>query len=393
MPFSSPSYFPSVRTTDRIIGLNAGSGQSGDRVFFGGQDAGRNSSIQNAIIIGSLAGDAGITDAELDGSTIIGQGAAGALTLANRAATSDRAVTVLGGGALGAAVNAGGSVVVGSLALSAYVGSSAIGGGTSAMVVIGADALRDINGVVGNELPPISSVVIGCRAALGTNGSIWNLQSSVLIGNEVALNTGAAASVGAGFSDSVIIGHRAALAAGQTGTSQLNVLIGSNVVGSLSTGSSNVVIGASAALGTTSSNNVLLGANIGGNNILTSCIGIGQAASIPNNSQRCIYLGANAGTTAPAQLTDLLLIETAVGGTKRTAVYAVMGNTGTNIILGNSTEATDRDTGGAGALNIVKLINGAVGAANPVGGGYLVAVAGALRWIGSAGTNTLLAPA
>jgi hypothetical protein len=47
---------------------------------------------------------------------------------------------------------------------------------------------------------------------------------------------------------------------------------------------------------------------------------------------------------------------------------------------------------GATAANVVRVINGAAGAVNPVGGGYFYVLNGALHWVGSSGTDTIIAP-
>lgn len=46
---------------------------------------------------------------------------------------------------------------------------------------------------------------------------------------------------------------------------------------------------------------------------------------------------------------------------------------------------------GAAATNVVPLPNGAAGAINPVGGGYFYVLNGALHWVGSSGTDTVIA--
>jgi len=65
-----------------------------------------------------------------------------------------------------------------------------------------------------------------------------------------------------------------------------------------------------------------------------------------------------------------------------------------NVILGNSNAGgTLLDFGTGGPTNVVKLINGSKASSNPVGGGYFYVAAGALHWVGSAGTDTVVAPA
>jgi len=58
-----------------------------------------------------------------------------------------------------------------------------------------------------------------------------------------------------------------------------------------------------------------------------------------------------------------------------------------NLIIGNSTFGTDRDTQGT---NAVKLLNGTRGAGNPIGGGFFYVVGGLLRWFDSAGVESAL---
>jgi len=117
-------------------------------------------------------------------------------------------------------------------------------------------------------------------------------------------------------------------------------------------------------------------------------------ATINNSGSGNILVGPSAALLGPLSISsNVLLVESVVGGVKGTAIYGVMSSSGTNLVLGNSTESTNRDTGGVGSQNIVKLLNGAKGASSPVGGGFFYVSAGALRWVGSSGTDTLIAPA
>ena len=77
----------------------------------------------------------------------------------------------------------------------------------------------------------------------------------------------------------------------------------------------------------------------------------------------------------------------------RAAIYGRMDQG--NLILGNSVQGTNRDwRGTTNPTNAVKLLNGTIGSgANTTGGGYFYVNAGALHWVGSAGTDTTIAAA
>src|SRR5882672_899920 len=85
MPVSSPSYFPPERGNGSIVGITAGANTIGARQFLAGNSAGNNSQINDLIVIGWHAFNAGtvavpITDATAAGTIVIGNNAASTFT-------------------------------------------------------------------------------------------------------------------------------------------------------------------------------------------------------------------------------------------------------------------------------------------------------------------------
>ncbi len=380
MPFSSPGYFGAVGNIDRIVGQNAGRGQSGNRVFLGGILAGRNSLASDLVIIGSGSGAGGLIAAQT-GTVIVGSGNAPLLVGGAQGPSVIVGFNNLPLQAL--ATNFGHNVFIGSGIATACNGSGGLTQTTC--VVIGHGAMGDIGEASPANATWSNSVIIGHNAARG-GADFRTISTSVVIGSGAAENFGSG--LGSTLSASVLIGYQA----GRSLVTGGNTLIGSDCAPSLTgaTVGGNVMIGGSNDTQGNVSNNVIVGHSSGissggsGNTIVGS----------DNNKQfasRNIVLGWDADSGMPSGLSDILVIGTQQTGTVRGAMYADMASG--NVILGRSEEGINRDMGGVGALQILKLLNGAVGATNPIGGGYFYVSAGALRWKGSAGTDTLLAPA
>jgi hypothetical protein len=81
-------------------------------------------------------------------------------------------------------------------------------------------------------------------------------------------------------------------------------------------------------------------------------------------------------------------LETIIAAVKRTLLYGKIDQGG--LVVGNSTGAVNRDVDGAASRNILKLINGVVGAGAPVGGGYFYGSGGDLHWMATDGDDTNL---
>lgn len=379
----------SVRPIDRQSGPAAGAGASGNRSIFLGSGAGLNSAISNFIAIGNGTAGNGINDtANLNGSTIIGQGSA---PFVKTGAGTGIPITVLGSNNLqqfNSAANSGidSTVIVGSTILnggtaanmstSVYMGTNlfpnaSIFPATTKTVVIG----NRINTPAADGHTSIANNTVMIGTDLFTTGYNSQYSSSVIIGASInGSNTN-----GVIMGPNVVIGTNIGLSAGPTGC----VVIGP---GSTYGGSANAA----------SVNNVILGPSISYSGSSNTVIGNGAAAPPTplDASVGNVIIGAHAGTTVPsnAAFNNLLVIESSLvdGGAPSTLIYGFFSNG--NLILGNSTQGINRDL--PALTNCLKLINSTVTTVTtPVGGGYFYVLAGALHWKGSAGTDTVVAPA
>lgn len=386
MPFSSPSYFASVRNTDRIVGQNAGLGQTGNRVFLAGVNAGKFTRVDDVIVIGSNAFSAGtlaapITDVDLGQSVFMGTDAAALLTSAPAVGGS----VVIGYRAMPVLPSGGGNVVLGAQALE--VANNITGFDCSRNVVIGTQAMQGVRTPGGQGMG--DNVVIGYQALRGGPGiNQFTPLTSVVIGAQACDSSGG----GAGYSiaSSVVVGYRAGRALGAGGASQGCVLVGHSAGDKISIGDDNVCIGKSAGTSIGSGNNNICigtGADVNGAGSDNTIIGW---QSTRTNSSGCIFLGSQAGNGTTAAQSDLCAIETFTGGTRRSALFVNMAQ-GNTYMLGVA--LANRDLDAIGATNAVKLANGSRGVGNPALGGFFYAFAGALHWVGSAGTDTVIAPA
>lgn len=412
MPVSSPSYFPPQRYSDRIVGLNAGIGQTGNRVFLAGFQAGTYSEESDIIIIGSSAFSAGtaatpVTDANGQYSVIIGSKTAPLLTDFTTFYNVPGPAIIIGGDTLGSAVSFANSIAIGT-GIAVNYNPNPLGGVAQAYaydnLVIGNQIMANVPAAYWQNWS--RNVVIGQAACYGNGASTVNSMSfteNVVIGE--AAQSQSDLGSGSGCGQNVIIGWQAAL----TSSGGSNILIGSSVAPSLTTGGENIVIGTSAGVAAAGTMNVVIGHNAGNGDQQNVCIGaqtamagtvtysviLGAAQSnVELQSNRCTLIGNGAGfgdacctgTTA----TDTFIAETYDGTTRRSLLFGVMGDG--NLIVGDSVPGTNRDFGGTGATNVLKLINGTAGNADPVGGGYFYVVAGALHWVSSSGVDTTLAP-
>lgn len=306
----------------------------------------------------------------------------------------------------------------------AIIGCTAVGanilkgasGGTGifqAFTLVGANIFENI---AGSCSAAANFVAVGDNIAPNVSLVTSTTRDLVIVGSQ-------AASVMASASDTVIVGSRAAqlLSAGSeqvligsqvapsmTNTSG-NVIIGFDAGDGVSTGSQNTCVGTeSAPFLSTGSNNVFIG-NLAGGRMTTSssCIVIGdsaqgfaaadtltligQGSSLTHAGAGSIVIGGGAGTDAagPPNVTFSLFF---VGNFNEGYLYGNM-DAG-NLLVGKSS-AAQREFGGAGATNALKLIAGSAGGSAPNGGGYFYATGAnnSLHWVNSAGIDSTLSDA
>jgi hypothetical protein len=380
VPVSSPSYFPPNRANGDIVGITAGP-TTGIRNFLGGQAAGAFTQINDLIVIGHNAFSGGTqvapqTDVNGASTVVIGSQSAGAATIFTKndaTGALDGPLLIVGSNSYKVAPNGCSTVIIGAGILPAFAPASniAVGGNT----IIGANALKNPTGCSASF---IRNVIIGFNAFQSAAGN-QDLGGNVVIGSDACLN-GATGGVG-NFANNVVIGFQAAQS---VTNAQRNVLIGMQSGQGLANGTNNICVGQSSTLGGGSSDNILIGQGVSATVNAAGNIFIGNAVG-GTQGNRNVRIGQGAGATEGAAVTSTFLVETTDGA----LVYGDF-LTG-RVILGNSTPGTNRDFGGG--TNTLKLLNGTAGGGNPTGGGYFVVSAGALHWVGSAGTNTTIAPA
>jgi hypothetical protein len=277
-------------------------------------------------------------------------------------------------------------------------------------VLIGQDVIGQQRVQRGNSGPQAeSSVLIGYNAGRGTatvDGGGCQINTCVVIGSQAAQNIGIDG-VGNGslFNSSVIIGYQT-YQNGSTagvGATQNVVCIGAGSGANERDGSGNTYLGAGILSGSLGQQDHVVIGTGAAHNVANNAIGnilIGSRSSMPALLNRNIFIGYGANSTgevaAPGPLSDNLLIETVdqSSGVRRNLIYGNMGSltgavvTSCGIAFGLSS-AAHRDLPG---MNILKLIDGSKSGAAPVGGGFFYSLAGALHWVGSAGTDTVVAP-
>lgn len=384
MPVSSPSYFPPPRGTDQIVGITAGLGQTGARVFLAGQGAGNQSTASDLILIGHQSGDAGLSGPTCNGTQIIGPRSLGALQVGNTAGPC----LIFGGDNLTQVVNQ----AYATIAIGVFITPSVqnlTSGSLYQNVFVGHNILERLGAANGGDAGCLNNVILGFHAAQGAvGGDARNYGGNVVIGSLANRNWGTGA--GGQVNNCVFIGHDCAIALGGSTLAENNTILGAGAGNVLDNASHNTIVGAvSTPVGPSNSGNVLIGAQIGcsgdHNTLLGTNIGVaGTRAS------RCIVIGYQADFNE-LQADDQLIIGNSDGSDHRALLYGQL-NTG-NLLVGKSTVGVNRDFAGLNATNILKLLNGTLGTANPVGGGYFYVSAGAIHWVGSAGTDTVIAPA
>lgn len=426
MPLTQPQNFFVTAVDNSFGGNGAGANNSADRVTgIGARVAQRNAlGADDVIAIGVdtlpdnllgtiiVIGNDSLPDNQAINQIVIGHGSGGAIGAG--LATGDN--ILIGHATFPVGEDLARNVVIGNAIATLYAQSTATNFVDN--VVIGHRALASLPDAVFGTLS--LSVVIGAEAGLNLNPTGGGASGNVLIGRRAGQG---AAAVAVTPLNNTIIGEQAGLRirncssnviigrlAGQDLDSGIeNTFVGTNSGENIRAANRNVMIGMQAGFAfntTASSENVLVGAGTGfgrqgGNNII-----IGRDAQLgPNGTgDNNIILGGRANTPSFAgsrNMTDNLLIETVELGSRKTFMlgFAAPGNA--SFILGNNNVGSGVGTAedlaalvGAGATNILKLVDGGPAAAtNPVAGGYFYVLAGALHWVGSAGTDTVVAVA
>jgi len=424
MPLTQPQNFFVTEVDNSFGGSAAGADNSGDRVTaIGARVAQRN----------ALAGDDVIAigvDALPDNlaATII---VIGNSSLPDNQAANQIVIGHGSGGAIGAGLLTGDNILIGHSV-------APTGEDMARNVVIGHEAANAL--VIASASDFVDNVIIGNRAIANAGDAVGTMNLSVIIGSEAGLNLGSAlggyggnvfigrrAGQGAAIVEvaalnNVIIGEQAGLRirtcssnvligrlAGQDVTTGVgNTFVGLDAGGNISTGGANVCIGSGAARSSTSGTeeSVCIGGAAGDGALADRCVIIGHRAQagVIAGLDDAIIIGANANSSAAAgsqNLDGAILLEVIDATDRRTIMYGQHDATGSSIMFGHNNVGTGVGTArdivalqAAGANNIVKLVDGGPAVAlNPVAGGYFYVLAGALHWVGSAGTDSVVAAA
>jgi len=341
MPVSNPSYFPSVRNIDRIVGLNAGLKQTGNYVFLAGLDAGNGSTVDDLIVIGSSALSSG--NENNPGTIVLGVNAAEKVLYYRNSEVTIGSV-IIGDNAYVNSDCVDSSVMIGANCFNAFArlaGGNEQGAGASRTVAIGVDIYA--TGKQTNPTGPTDSVLVG-YGIFNDPGAGSTISTCVLIGSRVN-----STSINLAIANSVIIGYEAG--------------------GGCSTGDTAVGSGAMNQINSAlASNNVALGYNAGQNIEATS---------------GGTYLGYDSGIGL-GDHQNVLAIATG-GGHAIIGLGNPQSTGGTNLAFGSPTYAA---VSLASAVNTYFFANGTPASVDPTGGGYFYVTGGVLHWVDSSGTDT-----
>ena len=397
---------------DRLVARNADGGLSAaaSHIVLLGEAAGQNlGAMTDIYVIGehSLAG--GFSNAVQNGTVVYGANIFNALTGAGNQAQLDGPNIAIGNNIaplaqqhISTAILIGGEIANDAPALPSNLDAS---------IVIGYQAIERQRTLAANGgVYARRSVLLGFRVLRGTafsqDGAGTGINESIFIGSEAGENAGLdSPAPGLSVEGTIAIGTRALRLINTVGfeVTSNNIAIGQDCGTTVRSGQRNVWIGASLVGGSFSSaDNVMIGAAIQGAVVTNGAqnVVLGANASVNGLNSRNIFLGSGANALSTlATASDSLLVETVNSTTnvRRNLVYGNMGTlTGANVtacgILFGLSDGTNRDLPG---MNIVKIVNGGrdAGLTAPVGGGYFYVNAGALHWVGSANTDTVIAPA
>lgn len=376
-----------------LLGEDAGRNITGSRLILLGKGAGKNSTLSDLVVIGENSVDNGLVLALATKSIVLGNNSVRGWTSAGSGAPS-YPVIAIGHDIATNRVPMYGSVFIGNNILTnipAGVGTDTSGGnviigqGAASMVVTAGSNVSYAGNVVigflagsqsavdGNNRNYNSNTVIGFQAG---NSDVNNrsYQSNIVIGG----NAGSAPN-GITCDNNILVGNATQVqSAASTFTTQFNVVLGHAIQ---LTGNRNVYIGQGIVgpLGPASSPDY---------NIIMGGAGVGaQAFSV--NLHNATILGAETAAAGLNYASSAAPYDFFVGNgnISKMLMYGNINNG--NFMFGNN--IANRVIGGA-AVNCLSLTNGVKGN-SPVGGGYFYALAGALHWVGSAGTDTVVAPA
>lgn len=327
------------------MGLTAGNNATGARCFLAGKSAGLGSTAADLIVVGDSALKTANTSNP--GTIAIGTNAAGALNSLGSNSGATAGMVVIGDHAMDVNPAASASVVIGSNCLRGFNSTAAAPIGLVQSVAVGADIFANVN----SQRQMFNCTLVGYGIAQGS-AFVSQFVNNTLIGAQIAQTLGA---LGGSCSGQTIIGFQAGKLLGQSLASSSNVAVGATALSGADGGSSNVVLGTSA-----------------GQNIVGGSFNV--------------LIGTSAGNLVGGDPTNFLEISN--GGNALLRGRFDLGN----VALGGSSSA-NMDVALAGATNIVKVINGTKSATAPTAGGYFYVSAGALHWVGSTGTDTVVAPA
>lgn len=385
---ANPAPPPSIILTsvDRLIASNADGGLSplAAHIILFGENAGQNlGDLDGIIAMGGFALDAGLADADLHGTIVIGLNAMTALTSGTNNDTPNSGLVVIGENAGRVLVSCGDSVIIGAGALTNYIGD-ATAVGLARSVIIGNSAMERLSGTS----QCLENTIVGWRSGRGNiNYLPASFSQNVFVGDQIA-----SAAVSSVIGNTVVgAGACLQLGSGGIGNANQNVVMGQGSGAGLDFGDENVLLGANVGLpngaaGGQSANTIAgFQANaFGSNNVILGKFATNNPLQSGGPNDLCIVIGRGAGLTWPATRSNFAVLETfdPVGAVQRSCLFADMESGA--VILGRSTEGVDRQTVNTGT-NTVKILNGAAGTAAPVGGGRLFALAGQLNWLASSG--------
>lgn len=373
-----------LTSVDRLVARNADGGLSpaAAHVILLGESAGANLAASNIIALGWRAFSGGWPAGDANNSTVIGENTfPGLADLTSGKSNALGAVTILGGSTYSAMTTS--RRMAGLIAIGAGIApdfDGAAGGGMDSTILIGNSIFK--NNTLDNALSD-HNVIIGHGACVraSLDGVRTQYTDSVIIG----ANAGPQINTLATFNGNTIIGSRAGQ--GMTGNGGNNVVLGAVAAPGLSSGIQNVIIGNSANLAGAAVSTVVIGfASTKG--AATDGVFLGAEQSNAVTGARNIHIGRSAGDAEPSANADRLIVETVdAGNVRRGVLYGNMANG--NLLVGLSTPAVDRDLPGT---NLLKLLNGTLTGAAPVGGGFFYSLAGQLHWVSSGNVDTPLTP-
>lgn len=406
MPVSSPSYFPPNRANGTIVGITAGETTTGSRNFLAGKNAGNYLTQSDVIAIGDSVISAGtsvnpLLDTNIPFSVIIGSKTA--QNVVGFSNSYPGPSVIIGGNSWTSAVRAPSMVCIGCNIFPNNVTPNATGGTVGGSVMVG----NNIGGTsAASTYSSQADVLIGEGVLSSLNDSFYGgSDRNVIIGYNAASNTSTSNEVG--FTFNTIIGA----VAGQSANGRNDILIGYSAANQFQGTNTNepgcTVVGSQTDLGNGNSQshvaigcftaskgggkyNVIVGTGALCNSLIGGCTMLGDySLSYGSNTNftgnRTILIGLNAGN-ASSNTSDLFAIETNDYVTTRTMFWGDLSKG--NLIIGNSTNGTNRDMSGT---NTVKLITGTAPGAS-VGGGafYVTGANNDIHWVGSDGTDTNL---